>query len=563
MTDVVRVYPIVMKQGLFRRKKPAIEILDPLDEVKLFTCTRERCETYGINPTNREALADLRSLPLDSFVVSVRSRLPSLSLLFVKVIKDESGYEWDLGMEGSASIVDFHRFLRFCALTLVSPDLPLSGEMLESWIVHRIGGKVLDAIHQAAGEQGSVDAVRHNDVLSVQWWERQLSLWLDDCGIVTTLAKIHWDSAQAVNAETARLRQEELAAIAREQEATFKAELRQMELQAQHERQKTSIETDNRLSAMEKEQELALLEKKHKKELIEAEMQIENAQWAAKKAAKESEIAVARLDSQLDVIQQAQKGREQMERMHEKTQDTLVQAREILEKLSALDILKSLARKDQRHQSIERLVSEEFGFDPAQVALAGYTSTDSELLRRIREKVRQDPKTATIRKVGLQTRSIPSVRFTRGLATEVSTAEIQALPKHSSLQFSFQTMRAGLVTLLNIGTSGAIYVHIPNAFVSARAARAETGKLYEVPGPQFLPWDRIQSYTEEGPGGWEHIALIVSDEPLIDHGTVLRSTPKGPLVKLSQNEVDKLTEKLDAIGPDGWAGALLSFQVLD
>jgi len=134
---------------------------------------------------------------------------------------------------------------------------------------------------------------------------------------------------------------------------------------------------------------------------------------------------------------------------------------------------------------------------------------------------------------------------------------------HSSLQLSFETMRAGLVTLLNIGTSGAVYVHVPNAFVSARGARAKAGEVYEVPGPQFLPWDRIQSYTEEGPGGWEHIALIVSDDPLIDHGVVLRSTPKGPLVKLSENEVDKLTQKLDAIGPDRWAGALLSFQVMD
>jgi hypothetical protein len=563
MVDIVRVYPIVMKQGLFRRKKPEIEILDPIGEVELFTCTREPAGAYGIHPTNQEALTDLQSLPLAAFVVSVRLRLPSLSLSFAKAVKDESEYEWDLDMEGTASVVDCQRFLRFCALGLVSPDLPLSREILESWIVSRISNKVQDEIRQAIREHGSFEAVRRDEVLPVSWWERQLSLWLADCGIAPALAGIHWESAQLARAQAARIREERLIALTGEREATIKAERRQMELQAQYERERVSLETDTRRSQMQREQELALLERKHKKELIEAETQTENAQWAARKAAKEYEVAMATLDSDLNGVQQSREDREQADQMHAKTLETLAKATEVLEKLNALDILKLLAQEEGRHQTIERLLSPEFGFTPEEVTIVGYGSTDGTLLGHIREKARRDHGIVTIRKRDLQTRSIQSIRFTRGLTRDISTSQIQHLPINSSLQFEFATRRSGLVTLLNVGTSGAIYVHVPNAFVGARAAKTEANGTYEVPGPEFLPRDKIECYREDGPGGWEHIALIVSDDPVIEHGTVLRSTPKNPLVRLSEDEVQKLCEKLTAYEPPAWTGVVLSFWVAE
>jgi hypothetical protein len=307
---------------------------------------------------------------------------------------------------------------------------------------------------------------------------------------------------------------------------------------------------------MEKEQELALLERKHKRELIEAETEIENAQWAAKKAAQEHEIALADLESKREEIQQA-------EQTHAQTLAALAKATEVLEKLSALDILKPLAQEKEEHQTVERLLSPEFGFTPEEVTITGYGSADGALLGQIREKARQDCGLATLRKKDLQTRSIQAVRFTRGLTRDVSMAQIQTLPVNSPLQFEFSTRRPGLVTLLNVGTSGAIYVHVPNAFVGARAAKAQANGVYQMPGPEFLPRDKIECYREGGPGGWEHIALIVSDEPVIEHGTVLRSTPRNPLIQLSEDEVQRLGEKLTACGPQGWTGAVLSFQVVE
>lgn len=563
MTDIARAYPITIKQGLLRKKKPRVEILELGGNVELFTCTKGPDGMYSIARTTKDKLSDLGSLPLEAFIVSIQTQLQSLPFIFGEVVHDEKGYAWDLDVVSSISITDCRCFLRSCVLGLISPELPVTSDILESWIVTSVTDRVKDEIRRAIREHKSFDTVRHNEVLPARWWERQLSLWLQDCGIAIQLARVAWNSTEAAKAEAARKRSEQLAAIAREQDATRSAELHEMNLKAKYERERLRIEADTALSKRQKEQELALLELKHKRELIEAETQIENAQWAARKAAKEYEVAIAGLDGNLNEIQQAPKRQEEIEQTHRKTLDLLTKATEVLEKLNALDILKSLAQEKERHQSIERLLSPEFGFTAEEVAVVGYKSSDGTLLGRIREKAHRDNGTMTIRKKDLRTRSIQAVRFTRGLTRDISTTQIQHLPVNSPLQFEFSTQRPGLLTLLNIGTSGAIYVHVPNAFVGARAAKAEAKGTYEVPGPQFLPWDKIECYREDGPRGWEHMALMISAEPLIEHGIVLRSTPRNPLVRLSEEEVDRLCQKLETIKPDSWTGAVLSFCVME
>jgi hypothetical protein len=563
MADIVRVYPIIVKQGLFRKKASKVTISDPAKEVGLFVCARQSDLTYHIEPVAQEQLTDLSWLAPEAFIASVRTEQLPLSLPFVGVAKDKAGCQWNLSLEGAMSITDGPCFLRSCAMGLVSPDVSLSCEILESWIIGRVSGRVQDEIRQAVKEHGEFDAIRRDDVLPVPWWERKLSSWLGEHGITASLVKIGWESTEAATVQAARVREEQLALLAKEQEAVQQAELREMDLKAQYEQKKTRLETDVAISGKNKEQELTQLELRHKRELLAAETEIAKARWAAEHAAKEHEVAMARLQNDLDEIQHTSGKREEAERLHKETLETLAKAAEILEKFNALDVLKLLAQEKERHQSTERLLSPEFGFTPEEITLVGYGSSDSVLLGRIREKARRDNDMVTIRKKDLQTRSIRSVRFTQGLTRDISTAQIQQLPINSSLQFQFATRRSGLVTLLNIGTSGAVYAHIPNAFVGARAAKAKAGEAHDVPGPEFLPWDKIECYREDGPGGWEHLALIVSDEPVLDHGTVLRSTPRNPLAKLSENEVERLCEKLSEFRPQSWTGAVLSFWVAE
>jgi hypothetical protein len=564
MTEIARAYSIIVKQGLLWKKKPRVEIPKLSPHAELFLCGKEPDGTPRIARTAYSELSDLSSLSLDTLVVYVQTERHSLPLDFVEVVRDEKGYPWGLAMDSSVSIVDSQRFLRSCALAFLSPDLPVTREMFQTWIVTSVISRVKDEVRQAMDKHGSLDAIRQQEVLPARWWGRQLLLWVQDCGVDIQVLKVTWNSTEAAKAEVAHKRSEQLAAIAREQEATHQAELRQMRLKEAYEQEKARIETNATWSKKQQEQELTLLELKHKKELIQAETEIENLQWAAKNSAKEYEVMIAELDNKLHGIQQqAPEQWKKAEEAHKTTLEMLTKATEMLERLEDLDILKFLAQEKERHQSIEDLLSEKYGFMAESVAILGYQSSDGQFLERIREKARRDAGLTTIRKTDLHSRSIQTIRFTRGLARDVSTAEIQHLPINGSLQFEFFTRRSGLVTLLNIGTSGLIYVHVPNAFVGARAARAQAQAKYEVPGPEFLPWNEIKYYYEAGPGGWEHMALLLSDEPLIEHGIVLRSTPRNPLVRLSQDEVDGLCEKLETMKPESWTGTVLSFRVTE
>jgi hypothetical protein len=121
------------------------------------------------------------------------------------------------------------------------------------------------------------------------------------------------------------------------------------------------------------------------------------------------------------------------------------------------------------------------------------------------------------------------------------------------------------VTLLNIGRSGAVYVHVPNAYVSPHQARVKGGWTYAVPGPELLPWDRLRQlgldYVEVGPPGWEHMAVLVSDEPVVSPSMSARSTTESPFAKLTPEEVDGVCGLLTDMPAGSWSAAVLSFRV--
>ncbi|GAH86074.1 unnamed protein product, partial [marine sediment metagenome] len=91
-------------------------------------------------------------------------------------------------------------------------------------------------------------------------------------------------------------------------------------------------------------------------------------------------------------------------------------------------------------------------------------------------------------------------------------------------------------------TSGIIYLHIPNTYTGAREAVISAGRIYHIPGAELLPWESLRrcglDYVEIGPPGWEHLAVIVSDEPLFEDQMIKKSIPKEPLIKLTRDELE-------------------------
>jgi hypothetical protein len=170
----------------------------------------------------------------------------------------------------------------------------------------------------------------------------------------------------------------------------------------------------------------------------------------------------------------------------------------------------------------------------------------------LREKEVADGKSITVCKAELITR-------------DIGTAKVKALPVNSPLQFEFTTARRGYVSLLNVGTSGTVYLHVPNAYVVLEASRVEAGRVYRVPGPELMPWDRLRhdglDYIEAGPPGWEHLVAIVSDEPFISAGCLARAHVDPPFVTLSTAEISDLCDALGERGSKSWSAGVLSFLV--
>ncbi len=469
---------------------------------------------------------------------------------FSAAVNDSQNRPWDCRLAGRVSVTDSRRFLESFAATIAAPNSPLTAALAESWFAHRIAPNVRDAIRAYALED-----LRDKHALPPAWWEKQLAAWLADFGITVRIEEVAWSSAQAAAAEADAARQRDLAHVAQARQEEHEAQLREAAARAAYELRKKQIENDQTLSAHETANQLQLLEKKHRKELIEADTQIENARRDAEKAALAHERELARLRQDITAVQQSQERARQAETQHTAILEELRGFTATLAKLSDLPdhLLAKLADRDAHtaHAAAERIVSPEFNLSASTLAGMGFHTQQQSLLEHLRAHAAADGHPISIRKTDLVTR-------------DIGTARVHALPINTTLQFQFTTARAGFVTLLNIGTSGNVYVHVPNAYTPLARTQVPAG-AYAVPGPELLPWDRLQQlgldYLEVGPPGWEHLVVLVSDRPLLPAHTLAHASPENPFIKLTLPDLSQLCAAINAAPPDTWSAGVLSFLV--
>lgn len=200
----------------------------------------------------------------------------------------------------------------------------------------------------------------------------------------------------------------------------------------------------------------------------------------------------------------------------------------------------------------ELLVSPEHGVSASAVAALGFRVERQNLVEALRRKAATDDEKVQIRKTELVTR-------------DIGTAKVKGLPINTSLQFEFTTLRSGYVTLINIGTSGSVYVHVPNAYVTLDHAKVDHARSYAIPGPELLPCEQLRrfglDYVEAGPPGWEHIAALVSDEPVVGEHVLAQGRPDAPFVKLAPSDIEGLCEALGSLSSEAWTAGVLSFLV--
>ncbi len=467
------------------------------------------------------------------------------------VLTDKQGHGWDCRIAGQMSVTDSRKFLTSFAANAACPNAPLPPESAASWIAGQIKPRVRDSV-----ASHSVEDLRDSQVLPPSRWEKQLSDWLGEFGVAVRVDEVSWSSAQAEAAQAEAARQRDLERVAQARQREREAELSETTAKAEYETRKKQIESDLSLSEQERAHQLQLLEKRHRKELIEADTQIENAQREAEKAVLEHEATLARLRQDAEAVKHAEERDREAEDCHETVMRELDDLRAALATLVELpdNLLAQLADQDAgiANAAAERVVSPEFGVSASSLAELGFRVERQNLVQSLREKAAADGEPVVVRKTELITR-------------DVGTAKVKGLPINASLQFEFSTSKAGYLTLLNIGTSGMVYVHVPNAYVSPDRAIVDAGRSYAVPGPEMLPWDRMRQfgldYVEIGPPGWEHIVVLVSEEPLISARTVATATSDCPFVKLTGDDIAELCDTLSEESVDRWSAGVLSFLV--
>jgi hypothetical protein len=494
--------------------------------------------------------AAMEGLEGDVRFVRVRTSAQPLDMVFAALLEGGNAHKWDLRLKGSWSIVDCRKFLKAYGLEAALPGSGLAGQLAESWIANSLGSHVRDAVRDQ-----SIEDLREKDALPARWWEAQMLKWLRDCGVAVKIAEVQWQSAEAANWEAEQARLKDLARIEQERERQRQAELQEEASRANYAKEKARIEADLTLSEKERGHQLQVLELRHRKELVQAETEIENAKRAAEKALLEHEATIARLRNDVEAAKLAKVREEESDQQHRELTERLAEMQRVLEKLAVLpeNLLSQLADRDARrsHDAKER-VTQLSGVTARQLADLGFAVAPQLIVQNLRDKAVADREPVVIRKAELGTR-------------DIGTKRVKALPINTSLQFEFSTQRAGYATLLNIGTSGSVYLHVPSAYIGPSEAKVVAGRSYMIPGSELLPWDRLQQigldYVEVGPPGWEHIAVLVSDEPVVAPRVSARSTSESPFVKLTPEEVDEFCGVLTERPAGSWSAAVLSFLV--
>lgn len=481
----------------------------------------------------------------DGKVLALLKSPADLAVSFAGIVKDGDGHGWDLLLDGACSVKDVRDFLARYGADTVTPETPVSKTLLESWLAGTVQTQVKDAVAGSA-----IADLRDKDALPARWWEAQFNKWLSPAGLSFMIASARWESADAARAEAERLREREMERIAQERDRQLQAELREAKAKTDYETEKTRIETDRQLTESERTHQLQVLELRHRKELLTAEAEIENARRAAEQAALEHEVAVARLRKDLESASKAETRIAEAQEQHDTLSAALAKATAVLDQLGRIGepLLSQLAGRDgeKANQAAERLVSPEFGISPAALAALGFGVANQALVQTLSGKQTADRQAVLLTKADLTTR-------------DIGTAKVKALPIGRSLQFKIESKRAGLLTLLNLGTSGAVYLHVPNAMIGGQNIRIIESKAYFIPGHELFPWE--WDYREEGPAGWEHIVGIVSDEPVITADILARSTAESPIVRLTPEEVGTLFAKLEDLPSEKWSSGVLSFLV--
>jgi hypothetical protein len=488
-------------------------------------------------------------LPPNSSLARLRTDDQSLNCVFAALVADKAGHAWDLVLTGAWSILESRRFLREHALKAMSVGASMSGEGMHAFFTQTLKSRVADAV-----AKHSIEDLRDRDALPLRWWADHLTQWLEPYGVAVKLRAAQWESADAHRAE---IEQRRAAEAVRQQEQRTQqqaTELRETEERNRYHAERARLDADHQMSEAERRHQLHMLEQRHRGEVLAASIAAEQSRWSHEQAALEHELKLAQLRADLDAVRIAEQQGTAAQVVHQQRMNQYAHAQQVQQAFGAMDseLVTGLAAADAMtaHQTAERLTSPEFNIPAEALEAMGYTVSPQSFISRFRQAQAATRHTVTLAMKQLQTRDIG-----------VNPVRVDALPIGSSLQFELSSTLAGYVTLINIGTSGKVWLQVPNPYVDPASARIEANQMHTVPGPQLLPDHCIPGYFENGPAGWEHIAVTVTDTPIVDPRYLALASPSAPFIDLTSDEAAELAASLEDPPVGEYAVGLLSFLV--
>ena len=459
-------------------------------------------------------------------------------------LRDQEETELDVTVTSTWKISDRRMFLREYGLERLLTSSAIDGALVESTLAARCRRGIAEQVRKL-----KYQALTSDDALPAMTLQRRLPEWVELPWLeLVDVQDVRYQSATGDKAAEAQRRQRLLALEDVERQQHRQRELAKRHEQAQFEQAAREIQATRELSELERQQKLQKLTAEHEQHLLGQQREAELAALAHE---KEKAGLIAQIEEARNRKEAADEILRRAEEIERRTEERLA-AIEAARKEQAESVIIAQVVPEKEPNMVHRLTAAVAGMSTGAMALIGRNDGPAYLAQVFREKASATPDAVLTRMVALRTR-------------DIATRKMDTLPINSPLQFEFMTARPGYVTVLNIGTSGNVYLQAPNAYADLHESFIEAGRRYQFPGPELLPIERLQKnglqYVEAGPPGWEELIVIVSDQPLVTESDLFRSTPDCPFVGLSPDRIEQLLGGLAYMPEESWNAGALSFLV--
>lgn len=450
----------------------------------------------------------------------------------------------DLTVSAQVLIREPREFLTEQGLNWVRSANTVSVTLLEGLLLNQCKQAVIDEVRSV-----TYDDLKHRDALPLAWWKSKLPGWFKFQWLeLVEIKDVQYVSPVADNARDMAQHQKLMDRELESQQQIHQQEVQLLQDQRAYEEAKAELEANRLLSEQQRQAELEQAKMAFEKVTIEARQEIDLVKARAEKERVKLEAEIDRIRSREDLAAERMKQAEESEK---RMQDMLEQYEMAKSELgNNMNLLKDAIKEGVADA---KRVSEHAGqLSSGTLALLGRAQGPAYLAQIFREKLSSSPQAILMKKVELRTR-------------DIGNKKVDTLAINTDLQFEFMANQAGYATLLNIGTSGKVWLHGPNAYIGIEDSKVESGKRYTVPGAELLPNGQLAQqglgYIEVGPPGWEELIVVVTGQPLMTTQDVFPSTISSPFVELSTQRIDELIDQLAELEEESWTCGVLSFLV--